>query len=149
LILTAAYTGLRAGELGALKVARLNLLRGTVDVVESLSEVRGQVTTGPTKTGARRSVALPRFLVRELEEHLAAYPSTGYVFTSAEGGPVRHRNFYRRHFKPAVAAARARAVKDEREGDPRAPRPLDYQTDLRPLRPPLAEPRRDADGRTR
>ena len=37
---------------------------------------------------------------------MGAYPSAeGYVFTAAEGGPVRHRNFYARHFKPAVRRA--------------------------------------------
>lgn len=28
-----------------------------------------------------------------------------YVFTSPEGGPLRHSNFYRRHFRPAVERA--------------------------------------------
>jgi integrase len=36
-------------------------------------------------------------------EHIDRYPSTTHVFTAAEGGPVRHRNFSRRHFRPAVA----------------------------------------------
>jgi integrase len=36
LVYTAAYTGMRAGELAALRVDRLNLLSGTVDVVESM-----------------------------------------------------------------------------------------------------------------
>jgi len=41
-----------------------------------------------------------------LAEHLAAYPSdTGHVFTSTEGALLRHRNFYDRHFKPAVRCA--------------------------------------------
>ncbi len=38
-------------------------------------------------------------------EHLGRFPSTAYVFTAAEGGPLR-RTFYRRHFLPAVRAAR-------------------------------------------
>jgi integrase len=38
-----------------------------------------------------------------LGEHIGPYPSRdGFVFTMAEGGPIRQRNFYRRHFKPAV-----------------------------------------------
>lgn len=49
---------------------------------------------------------LPRFLAQLLGEHVGAYPSAeGYVFTAAERGPVRHRNFYARHFKPAVRRA--------------------------------------------
>jgi integrase len=39
LVRFAAYTGLRAGELAAVRVKRLDLLRGTVRVVEAASEV--------------------------------------------------------------------------------------------------------------
>jgi integrase len=40
-----------------------------------------------------------------LGEHLAMYGSPGgFVFTSAEGTPLR-RTFYRRHYKPAVRRA--------------------------------------------
>lgn len=106
LVLAAAYTGLRAGELAALRLERVNFLRGRLTVVEAMSEVRGRLITGPTKTGATREVPAPRFIVDELAEHVARYPSAdGYVFTMAEGGPVRHRNLYRRHFRPAVATA--------------------------------------------
>lgn len=106
LILAAGYTGLRAGELGALTSDRVNLLRRTIDVAASMSEVRGEVVIGPTKTGKRRTVTLPPFLAELLGQHIGRYPSDeGYVFTSSEGGPLRHRNFMRRHFKAAVAAA--------------------------------------------
>ncbi len=106
LIYTAAYTGMRWGELAGLRVERLNLLRGTVDVVQAFTEVSGHLHLGPTKTGARRTVVLPRFLAQMLGEHIGRYPSAdGYVFTSAEGTPLRRRNFYKRHFKRAVSAA--------------------------------------------
>jgi integrase len=106
LIYTAAYGGLRAGELTALRVERLHLLDQTLDVVESMSEVRGKLVIGPTKTGKPRSIPLPRFLAQMLGEHVGRYPSEdGFVFTAREGGPVRHRNFYRRHFRPAVTTA--------------------------------------------
>jgi len=105
LIFTAAYTGLRWGELAGLRVERVNLLRGTVDVVEAMTETNGHLAIAPTKTGARRTVSLPRFLSEMLGGHIAAFPTTtGLVFSSAEGQPLR-RNFYRRHFKPAVRNA--------------------------------------------
>jgi integrase len=105
LIFTAAYTGLRWGELAGLRVDRVNLLRGTVDVAEAMTETNGHLATAPTKTGARRTVSLPRFLSEMLAGHIAAFPTTtGLVFSSAEGQPLR-RNFYRRHFKPAVRNA--------------------------------------------
>ena len=107
LIIFAAYTGLRAGEIGALRVGRLNLIRGTVDVVESLANVRGKLVFGPTKTYARRSVGMPRFLSQQLGEHLAGQPHgpRDLVFTSPAGGALRHGLFYQRHFKPAVREA--------------------------------------------
>jgi len=63
------------------------------------------VTLGPTKTGAHRTVSLPPFLIEMLDAHVdTSASSDGFVFTSAEGTPLR-RNFYRRHFKPAVIRA--------------------------------------------
>ena len=41
-----AYTGLRAGELAALRVGRLDLLRGTCEVVESATEVANKLVWG-------------------------------------------------------------------------------------------------------
>jgi integrase len=106
LIYTAAYGGLRAGELGALTVRRLDLLARTLHVAESAGEVRSRLVVGPTKTGRVRTISLPSFLADMLGEHLGRYRSTaGWVFTAAEGGQVRHRNFYARHFRPAVARA--------------------------------------------
>ncbi|CAN5743072.1 site-specific integrase [soil metagenome] len=104
-ILTAAYTGLRAGELWALRLPRVNLLKRRLEVVESLSEVRGELVTGPTKTKTRRAVTLPAFLAELLGKHIGHHPSReGYIFTAARGGPVRHHNYKVRHFAKAVAA---------------------------------------------
>ncbi len=36
---------------------------------------------------------------------LAGKASDDFVFTSSRGGPLRHSNFYARHFKPAVIRA--------------------------------------------
>jgi integrase len=107
LVRFAAYTGLRAGELVALRVGRLDLLRGTVRVVESATEVGGRLVFGSTKTYAERTVRLPRFLRDDLAVHLAGRPRDpdGFVFTAARGGPLRHNNFYQRIFCPALARA--------------------------------------------
>jgi integrase len=107
LVRFAAYTGLRAGEIAALRVKRLDLLRGTVRVVESVSEVGGRLITGPTKTHAERTVSLPQFLRDELAAYLASRPRDrdAFVFTSPKGGPLRHHNFYKRLFCPALVRA--------------------------------------------
>jgi integrase len=82
----------------------VNVLARTIDVVESLTEIGGSVVVGPTKTGRVRTVTVARFLAEMIGEHMGQFSSEEYVFTAAGGGPVRHRNFTRRHFKPVVEA---------------------------------------------
>ncbi len=107
LVRFAAYTGLRAGEIAALRVKRLDLLRGTVRVIEAASEVGGRLILGPTKTHAERTVRLPQFLRDELAAHLADRPRDrdAFVFTAPKGGQLRHNNFYQRLFCPALRRA--------------------------------------------
>lgn len=107
LVRFAAYTGLRAGEIGGLRSARLDLGQGVVEVAESLAEVNGTLIFGPTKTYARRHVPLPPFLRDELEIYVGGRPVVpdDLVFTAKQGGPLRHNLFSRRVFKPAVRAA--------------------------------------------
>ena len=69
----------------------------------------GRITIGPTKTGRVPSVALPATLTVVLPVHVQTYP--GLVFSAPEGGPVRHKNFMRRHFRPPVRAALARPTR--------------------------------------
>ncbi len=105
LIYTAAYTGMRWGECGALTVTNCKLLHGRIDVVQSLTEVGGHHEIGPTKTGKVRSIAIPRFLGELLADHIARFPGEeDIVFTGVEGMPLR-RHFLRRHFHPAVKQA--------------------------------------------
>jgi integrase len=108
LVLTAAYAGCRFGELAGLKTHRLDLLRRTLTVAESLSEVRGEVRLAAPKTAAaRRQIALPMFLAEELAGHLAEWPpgADGFVFTAPAGGPLLRRNFRRRTWLPTVRAS--------------------------------------------
>ncbi len=105
LVLTAAYTGARWGELAALRPDRLDLLRGRMDIREALSEVNGRFETVAPKTGERRTVGLPRFLCEALSAHLAEYPGE-YVFTSPEGSPLSRTNFRRRVWQKALEAGR-------------------------------------------
>ncbi len=114
LVLTAAYTGLRWGEVTGLRIQRLDLLRRTVTVTEAASEVRGHISRTEPKTAAsRRSVVLPRFLCDELAAHLAAYPpgSDALVFTSPQGDPLRRTNFRRRVWLPATQATDLQGVR--------------------------------------
>jgi len=93
----------------------VNTTARTVDVVVSLSEAGG-LHSGPTKTGKRRTITIPPSLARLLEQHMEQYRSSdGWLFTAAEGGPVHHHNFRRRHFLPAcVAAGLGMITKDDK-----------------------------------
>ncbi|HYY78707.1 MAG TPA: tyrosine-type recombinase/integrase [Actinomycetes bacterium] len=105
LVRFAAYTGLRAGELVALRVRHLNLLRGRCEVAESATEIDGRLVWGTTKTYARRTVHLPRFLCDQLAGYLAERPHgpDDLVFTAPQGGPLREQKFVAGFFKPAAA----------------------------------------------
>lgn len=106
LVRVAAYTGLRPCELVALRVGRLDLLRGTVRVAEAAPEVAGRLEWGGVKTHEARTVRLPRFLCEELGAYLADRPHDpeDLVFTAPLGGPLRESKFVPGYFKPAVAA---------------------------------------------
>jgi integrase len=106
LVYFAAYTGCRAGEIVALRRKDIDLLRGVVQIRRSVKDVHGRLIEGDTKTHERRTISLPRFLNAMLAEHLAkplggAGPDA-FVFVSSTGRQLRHGNFYRRHYKPAV-----------------------------------------------
>jgi integrase len=107
LVRLVGLTGLRAGEIGALRVGRVNPLLGRIEVAESVEEVHGQLVYGETKTYTRRSVPVPASLAAELEAHVRTRPGDpdALVFTAANGGPLRHTNFYNRYYKPAVLQA--------------------------------------------
>jgi len=80
-------------------------MRRRLTVADSTSEVPGHgLVYGPTKTYAVRTLALPTFLIDPLAKCVAsrATDPEALVFLSPSGGPLRHGNFYRRHFKPAV-----------------------------------------------
>jgi integrase len=106
LVRVAAYTGLRPCELVALRVGRLDLLRGTVRVAEAAPEVAGRLEWGGVKTHEARTVRLPRFLCEELAAYLADRPHgpEDLVFTAPLGGPLRESKFVPGYFKPAVRA---------------------------------------------
>jgi len=105
LIYTGALAGLRPGELAALHITDLDLLRKTLRVERTATEVAGHLAYGRPKTPASlRTISIPTVLVDVLAEHLATYPTdTPFVFTSATGKPLRWTGLRRRAWKRAVA----------------------------------------------
>ncbi|MCU1499306.1 MAG: xerD [Acidimicrobiales bacterium] len=107
LVRFAAFTGLRAGEIGALRVGRVAPDGSWVEVAESVAEVHGELLYGPPKTYSRRRVDVPEGLADELAalRHSRPDGDDEFVFTSPTGGPLRHTHFYARFYRPAVARA--------------------------------------------
>lgn len=61
-VLFLAYTGLRWGEMAALRVRRVDLVRMRLDVAEAVTEPRGMLVFGTPKSHERRSVPFPPVL---------------------------------------------------------------------------------------
>ena len=105
LIRFAAYTGLRAGEIAALTVADLDLLRCKLHVHASVSTVgrNSQTHRSTTKTGRSRVLPIPKFLADLLAAYLAANPRahTSPLFDLPEG----HNSWYTKVFNPAKRRA--------------------------------------------
>jgi integrase len=105
LLLTAAGTGMRWGELTGLRRDRLDLLRRRLRIDQTLVDINGELSFGQPKTrGSARTVSLPDPVVEALAAHLVGHTSE-LVFTSPEGEALRRSNFYHRVWVPAVAAA--------------------------------------------
>jgi integrase len=97
--------GLRWGEAAALTRSSVDLLRRRLRVEASASEVGGRLVTGTTKAHAARSVPLSPSLVAALTGHLEQQVGPGpgaLLFTSPEGGQLRHSAFYHRRWRPAL-----------------------------------------------
>lgn len=110
LVKLAAWSGLRAGEIAALRVSDLDLARGSARVSDSIADLGGHLHRGSTKNHREATVVLPRGLCDDLAAFLAARhggpaPHDAALFTAPGGGPFRHGNFYPRLFKPAVERA--------------------------------------------
>jgi integrase len=124
-VLLDAYTGLRSGELWALRRRSIDLLHGELSVNEAIKEVTTEeaaavppanrlspsLIIGPTKTHAARKVSIPAFLRPLLADHLARPLPGGtgpdaFIFTGPTGAPRRHNQWYKRVFAPAAQATR-------------------------------------------
>ena len=84
-----AYTGLRWGEMAALRVESFDMLRRRVTVTEAVAEVRGRVVFDTPKGHERRSVPFPAFLVPALAELMESRRRDELVFKGYQRGCSR------------------------------------------------------------
>lgn len=104
-VVTAAYTGLRFGELAGLRRDCVDVERGWIYIDRqhgSLIEIGGRLLAGPPKTpaGAGRIITVPPFLSGLLALVLAAHDEP-YVFVGSRRAVLR-RNGFGRVWRKAV-----------------------------------------------
>ena len=104
-VLVLAYCGLRFGELAALRVRNVDPIRRRLQIEESATEVDGVMAFSTPKSHQCRSVPVPRSLTDDIATACAVKQPGDLVFTAPKGGVLWLRNWRRRVFDPAVAAA--------------------------------------------
>jgi integrase len=107
LVLMAGLAGLRQGELFALRRGDVNLANQTVFVGRKRLRLESGlvIEDAPKTEKGRRTVSIPRPLVRELEAHFESFVaahSDSYIFTSPDGRPIERSNFRYRVWVPAT-----------------------------------------------
>jgi integrase len=111
-VLFLAYTGLRWGELAALRVQSVDFDRHRVEVAEAVTEPRGKIVWGTPKSHERRSVPFPAFLDDMIHARQEG-KSDGDILFDNGGQVFRNASFRRRFFD--------RAVEQMKSEDPRFP----------------------------
>lgn len=107
LVITAAYTGMRWGELTGLAWDNVQLDQEQPEISitpeeSTLHEISGRLWLDEPKTNnSVRRVALPPFLTDTLRSARNASP-TDFVFTAERGGWLRRTNFRTRTWEPAL-----------------------------------------------
>ncbi len=112
---TAINTGLRWGELVALKPRHLNLDKHTLTVEETIVEVSKKnsptgmrmLTKAYPKDNEPRTMALPQGLVAQLAHHIAerGLGPDDLLFPTRDGTPISRNTFRTRTWLPAVEAS--------------------------------------------
>jgi integrase len=97
----AIQTGMRIGEILALRWKRVDLLNGTLEVAENYSD--GEFGSPKTRSSCR-VIPISSILRAELEAQLARVGNAGpdeLVFQTTSGTPLNAKNLYNRELAPA------------------------------------------------
>lgn len=116
LYIVALTTGVRIGELLALRWADVDLEAGTVRVQRTLSAAKSGPRFTSPKSGKGRSIALTRRASEALKRHRATqnadrlkrgedWTDHNLLFPTSTGNPMRPSSLTRRHFKPLLEQA--------------------------------------------
>jgi integrase len=118
LYVLAVHTGMRQGEMLALKWEDVDLENAVVRVRRTLTRSGGRFSLGDTKTKkSRRTIHLTEAAVQALRRHLACqmeymqclgdlYKDQGLIFTTDTGKTINPSNLRQRSFAPLLKQAR-------------------------------------------
>jgi integrase len=100
LVLLGGFSALRTGVLLGLERRDIDPLHGTLSVVRQAQEVTGQgrILAPPKSDAGRRTISLPSFVLKALEDHLRDYVGAvpdSPVFTRPSGLPLRRQDLSR------------------------------------------------------
>jgi integrase len=114
LYVVALHTGLRQGELLALRWEDVDIEEKTLRVRRTITKDGGKLLIGPTKTAkGRRTVKLTKDAAEALREHLTRqleeidglgdlFEDNGFVFCTAKGTLINPSNLRKRSFAPLL-----------------------------------------------
>lgn len=105
LIMLMGTVGLRFNEAVALKGVDLDFDRGVILVQRTLSDLNGHLIEQSPKSGMAREIPLPEALRSALLNRKMQAGPNGYLWAATNGSPIRHSNFSRRVWKPALKAS--------------------------------------------
>lgn len=92
-VLLGAYAGLRAGEIGGLRIQDVDFARARIQVEQQVRTVDGTAEVAGLKTDAsRRQITVPASVAEELARYVESFPPAedGRIFVAAKGGLVDH-----------------------------------------------------------
>lgn len=101
-----AYTGVRWGELSALRASTVDTQRRRLEIDRSVARVGGELHFTAPKNGEARTVAFPAFLSPIITARADRLAPDDLLFSSAKGTPLSGHNFRARVFRPAIEACR-------------------------------------------
>lgn len=115
-VMIAVFTGMRLGEIMALKWSDLNTNTSFISVQRSKSDVKGQNVTGP-KTGNGRKVQIGKELMAALKEHKSlqstylkiignAYSNNDWIIGGPFGNGYNKRHYSSRKFQKLLRQAK-------------------------------------------
>ena len=91
IVMFLAYTGLRWGEMAALRVGDIDERNLRINVNQAVTEVGRNLVYGTPKNHSRRSVPLPEFLVDALRTRALGRGNADLLFAAPMGGPAHQQ----------------------------------------------------------